>query len=219
MEINNVRVNTERLENLNNGINFLNIDNQEQERYYIKVSLYSNLTLKSNDEKIKVDSNLPFISWSYYETEVDSFFKQLDKFCKNPLAVVNLTNRKEKISSYELHDIKSAIRNITIDFKDIDFEIGELAEKKLKFNFIEKVKKILKQQKVNRDVQSDVDRFCQLKEKILTLKSFREKDDYWGSSRKRDETERIRLTPQEHNKQLRVIEIEMIDIAEKFGTK
>ena len=99
-----IKVNTERLENLNNGTNFLNIEDKqsekENERYYINVYLDSHITLKHQSEELRINTNLPFISWSYYETKIDEFLEQLEKFCKNPLAVVNTTNRKEKISYY-----------------------------------------------------------------------------------------------------------------------
>jgi len=64
-----------------------------------------------------------------------------------------------------------------------------------------------------------VNRFVQLKEKIITLESFKEKENYYSYSVNKDKTEKIRVTPQEYNKKLKEIETEMRELADKFGIK
>jgi hypothetical protein len=211
-----VRINNQKLQNINQGFNFANLDKPkaESKRYYIKVLLEISQNFKFKNEILEVEENL--FGW---RRNVQDFLGDLERYSKKPLIRLRHFNRKNKVSLWGLN-----FRERTIKFSDIDISIGELAEQKLKelnIDFKEQVKKILGlQEKSDDKLQALADRFVILKEKLLTLKEcFGQKSNYY-SSKKEDETITIfPLTPERYNEQLKEIEIEIREIASKLGLK
>ena len=220
----NVSVNVERLERLNQGFNFLNIEDKEKTQYYIDVFLEVKQNLKEKTETIKAKTNLPFVSsYNYWKgTEVIAFLNELDMFSKKPLFVIKKWNNRKNTKGYDrdLSSLKGKFRKNTLIFSDIKINIKELAEEKLKeikLDFKTEVKKFLKQQKkTDKEKQKLLDRFIYLKEKELTLKTFLEKQSSYSYGKPKDRTIKILITPQEYNQQLKDIEKEMKQVAKEF---
>ncbi len=215
-------INYDRLERINKGHNFLNFKQTEKSRYYVRVMLEATQNLKSKEEQIVVKSNFSFLDFEYrWEgVSVDDFLKELTAYSKKPLAIFRTSNRKEKVSSWNLRGIEKAIRTKKIEFKDIEITIGILAEKKLRFDFKDKVKEILKEQKKsNKQEQELVDRFIRLREKVLLLKNLiGKKQNSWNSyGEAKDDSIKIQLTDSEYDEQLKVIELELRKIGKKFN--
>jgi len=218
MELNSII--QQKLERLNKGTNFLNFE--KPKRYYIKVMLNVTQDLKRKDEEISVNTNLSF--GRYYNYNVEEFLKDLENFVKTPLGKVITTNRKVELRYGELNNIKNKIRTETIKFSDIDIEIGELADKKLREQgiiFEEKVKKLLKQQDESKSdkIQRKVDTYVRLKEQIEVLKNLlgKERDSYYYGNTPQDETIKLTLSPQEYNKKLKEIEVQLRKVEKEFG--
>lgn len=217
----------QRLYKINRGHNFLNLDEKRvmrEKKYYISVTLETEMDLLKKEEIIEINTNLELSDNYRYHYEgysLREFFGELEKWAKKPLVKLNFSNRKNKLSYYEIRE--SDFREKSIDIKDIDISIGELAEKKLKQNkidFIGKVKEMLGLQKeADEEMQKALDRYIQLKERILQLETFIDKrdDSYYSYSREKDKTTKIMLSPQEYNKELKKVETEMKALAKKLN--
>lgn len=216
MELNSIQ--QLKLEKLNNGFNFGNMDKPKERKYFVEVLLKTTINLKGKVEEVEVKHNL-FSNYSYGDEDVIDFFEKLEEFAKKPLVKIRYFNRKSQVSTWGFSD---KFRNKTIKFLDIEISIGELAEQKLKkmdIDFKEKIKELLDLQKKDDKAQKFVDRYVFLKEKMLTLdECVGKKKESYSYGKKADETLKIvLLTPEQYNEKLKEIETEMREIAEKFG--
>jgi hypothetical protein len=234
-----VIINEQRLQVVNNGTNFSNIEKNNQKKYYIDVSLEVRQTLKWKEEEVVVNTNI-FDSLGGYRYrggfDVEEFFKELENFVKCPLGVVTIPNRAliSDGGGYRYRDglgeIKDKVRSVTINFDDIDLTIGELATIKLKElgveNFTQKVKDILKIQEESNKLnkQATIDAYVCLKDKILALKNLlsggKKKSrgyDYYGSNT--DETLKLLLSPEIYNEKLKEVEKELRKLEKELGLK
>lgn len=212
-----LRIDAQRLDRINKGTNFLNLaEREEGKKYYINVFLETSLNLKDKRETLSVESNLP--SCSYRGGEVISFLNELKEYVKLPYGKIFDTNRKDnnKVSHYNLG---LHTRDTEVRFEDIEFDIGELAEKKLQemdLDIKEEVKKILGEQE--EDKQKQIDAFVQLKEKIEILKNLIGSKSYgYGYNQEKDNTIKILLSPEEYNSKLKEIEKKMIKLEKEFN--
>lgn len=221
----------EKLGKLNKGFNFLNLV-QTEKKFYIEVELKVTQNLKERDEVINIKTNLDLPNgnhsgyWGDYD--VVEFLNDLTEFCKNPLAEIRTTNRKEKLGYYDLNGIKNKIRDKTIKFSDIKISIGKLAQKKLErldIDFENQIKSILQKQKdADKETQNKINRYILLREKMGVLKSLIEyKEDYGysysGYGKPKDDTLKMTLSLQEYNKKLKEIEIELRKLEKYFGLR
>lgn len=225
-----MRIDEQRLEKINKGHNFYNLE-QREKKYFIEVMLDTSIDLLEKEEEIRVETDLPMgiRGWNNLRSQdVIDFFKEFENFVKKPLVKIRTSNRKNTIDSWKLDSIKENFRDRTLKFSDINISIGELAKKKLKAieinDFEGKVKKLLDlQQTTGEETQKQVDRFVQLREKMLILKDLVGKniDDYYGYGwdRKKDDTIKLTLTSLEYNEKLKEIEIEIREIAKKLNIK
>jgi len=216
------------LDRINQGYNFLNVDNQRQEskkKYYINVFIETKQNLKEKTEEIKIKQNLFSVGYWDNDFNVNDFLEKLDKFSKKLFCIIKKTSNRKNKSNYDtdLSELRDKFRDKTIVFNDIDINITENAEQQLKYinlDFIGEVKKLLnQQQKTDKSKQKLIDRFVYLKEKVLTLKTFIEKTNSYDSRKKEDNSLKILITPEEYNQKLKEIETEMKTIAESFGIK
>jgi len=218
-----ISVREDKLFRINRGYNFFNLE-QKEKKYFIEVMLETYLNLKEKTEEIRVRTDLPtYTNWSNLRSlKVIDFLNELEEFVKKPLVKIRNFNRKNKLQSYEIDSLKDNFRDKTLKFEDIKITIGELAEKKLKEigieDFKKKVKEILDLQKTaDKKTQELVDKFVQLKEKMLILNELVRDDEYYSYSKNRDDTMKIKLTALEYNKKLKEVETEIKEIAEKLG--
>jgi len=229
MEYENVIV-MEKLKRLNKGFNFFNFV-QTEKKYYLNVNLKITQDLKDKDELLEVDTNL-YISSGYYRQgySVVDFLKDLETFCNKPFGEVISHNKKGygysgnySYSSYgNFSEIERVIRKDTFKFSDIKIEIGDLAREKLKemnIDFEEQVKSILKKQKdITKDRQDKINQYVILREKIYMFKSLIKEDDgYSYSSKPKDYTNKIMLSPIEYNSNLKEVEVELRKLEKYFG--
>lgn len=219
-----LQINQQVLENFG-GKNFFNIGDNTQKKEFIQVTLETIQDLEDKRETLNVRSSLPFSH--YYGTDLESFIKELKEFVKLPLAKIR-TSKKSPLSYYELSSI--GVRDTTIRLRDIDFQIGELAEKKMNelgiTDFKAFVGELLEQQKeVNISCQSDIDNLITLREKIYTLKCLLGKrvntNSYYNSDYRtpKDETMKIVLSPEQYNQKLEEIEKELRVIEKRLGLR
>lgn len=224
MELKQIRIDGQRLFRINNGHNFYNLKHKDK-KYFIEVMLESTIDLLNKDESIIVKTDLPIKSSDWrYEREFDivDFLKEIKDFVKKPFIKINTANRKNTISSWKLGDIEDNFRNENLNVSDLKIVVGELAKNKLKYNFEKKIKEILALQKTATDkrIQERVNRFFELKEKILFLEDFvgKSKNDYYNSyDRKKDDTIKLSITTLEFNQQLKEIEKEIKGIAKELN--
>jgi len=221
-----LKVRNDILDRINQGYNFLNVDNQRQEskkKYYINVFIETKQNLKEKTEEIKIKQNLFSVGYWDNDFNVNNFLEKLDKFSKKLFCIIKKTSNRKNKSNYDtdLSELRDKFRDKTIVFNDIDINITENAEQQLKYinlDFIGEVKKLLnQQQKTDKSKQKLIDRFVYLKEKVLTLKTFIEKTNSYDSRKKEDNSLKILITPEEYNQKLKEIETEMKTIAESFG--
>jgi hypothetical protein len=207
-------VNYQNLEIVNQGFNFYNLEKQEEETLFIEVMLETTQDLQEQEEEIIVNTNLPIYEYGGIGNDIDEFIDALKKFVVKP-----------KVNVCGLCEIEDDFRTEHLKFEDIKIDVGILAEKKLKYNFKEKIKKILLLQKEgDNNIQKEVDRFLELKNKISLLNKLIEKRqgdygygyNYGYDNNKIDDTTKITITTKEYNKKLREIEKEMKQIAEKL---
>jgi len=220
-----VSINEDKLFRINKGYNFFNLE-QKEKKYFIEVMLETYLNLKEKTETIRVKTDLPtYTTWGNLRSlEIPDFFNELEKFVKKPLVKIKNFNRKNKLQSYEISNLKDNFRDKTLKFEDIKITIGELAEKKLKEmgidDFKKKVREILDLQKTaDKKTQELVNKFVRLKEKMLILNELVRDNEYYGYSEDRDDTIKIKLTPLEYNKKLKEVETEMKEIAKKLNVE
>ena len=105
-----ITIDTQRLDRINKGTNFLNIGERvERKKFYVRVLLKTSQNLKEKEEKIEVETNFPKESSHYGGYEIEEFLKELKEFVACPLANIRLPV-KSQIGSYELSDLKSNLR-------------------------------------------------------------------------------------------------------------
>lgn len=225
MELEQIRIDEQKLDRINKGHNFYNLK-QTEKKYFVEVMLESTIDLLSKDESVIVKTDLPIKSsdWRYErEFNAGDFVKELKSFCEKPFVKIKTGNRKNKISSWKLDNIKENFRERILKFSDIRIVVGKLAEKRLKYNFEQKIKELLKLQKTATDkrIQKQVDKFVMLREKILLLENFigKKQNDYYSYSydKPKDDTIKLTLMPLEYNEKLKEIEIEIKKIAKKLN--
>ena len=108
---------------------------------------------------------------------------------------------------------------MTIDFKDLEITIGDLAKKKMKIDFEKKFEDILKlQKKPSKKEQQIINRIVYLNEEILTLETLTEKENScWGYNKPKDTTLKIIISPLEFNEKLRTIDLELQKLGDKLN--
>lgn len=219
MELDSVQ--EQQLQRLNKGYNLFNIG-KNGKKYFIKVNLVSTQNLLERDEKIEVETNLPFgSSWNYDFADLE---KDLKEFVKKPLAKVRI-NKKSPLGYWEGRELGDEVREETIKFFDIEIEVGLLAREKLKSMGVDlekEVKEILEQQKgYDKEIQEKIDNFIKLKEKIAMLKNLigvsSNNYDYRYNRQKEDKSLKIRFSPEEYNEKLKEVEKEIRVIEKDLG--
>lgn len=224
-----ITIDTQRLERTNKGFNFLNLNNEYgKKKYFISVLLKTEQNLKGKEEKLVVDTNLPFCErgWRYSGYELTAFLKEFEEFVKLRLGKIIMPN-KTQVGNYELSSLKSNLRNENINIEDIEISIGVLAEKKLKelnINFAEKVRETLNLQdrKKDKETQNKVNKYILLREKIITLKNLLrggESHSGYGYNRQTDNSLKITLTAEEYNSKLKEVEIELRALEKEFNLR
>ena len=216
-----LKVDTQVLENINKGYNFLNVDNKrdkKSKKYYLEILLDIQQNLKETREEICIKTNILNQS-RFCEYSIEDFLKDLNEYVRKPYVIIKETSNRINEDRYDndINGLRDLIRDKHIIFADIDFRIGELAKEKINKNLIEEIKEILSQQaKVDKKNQKLMDRFIYLKEKVLTLKTLiEETKTYWNKPK--DNTLKILITTEEYNEKLKVIEEELKVIAKVFG--
>lgn len=210
-----IAINQQQLDRINKGTTFFNIgERYNGKKYYIKVFLKISQNLKEKEEKIEVDSNLP-VSSSYWdrENEVNQFLEKLKNYVNRPLANIRIP-AKSVISTWELSSIRDNLRRETLTFSDIEFEIGDLARKRIG-NFEEQVKEILGEQKEDNSTQKKVNSYVRVMEKVYSLKNLLCKKDHQET----DETIKLPITPEEYNTKLKEIEKELRVLEKEFNLR
>ena len=208
--------------NLNN-LNY--VERREKRKPFVKVFLIVNQNLKEKNERIGVRTNLDCFGYCYGDISIEQFFKQVEDWAIKPLIErVKGANRRNKISYWgNLRGVRNGSRDTTIDFKDLEITIGDLAKKKLKFDFEKKFEDILKlQKKPSKSQQEIINRIVYLNEEILTLEVLIGKKDGYGYSsynKPKDSTIKITLTSIEFNEKLKAIELELRRLGDKISIK
>jgi hypothetical protein len=215
----------QRLEKLNKGFNFfMDTNKPKHNKHYIRLYVYVEQDLVDKDERLRVESDI----FHFYSHEEDykGFLEELKKFCNKPFAEIILSNRKDMLNDYHdnLSELRQKIRTETINFSDIDITIMDLAKNKLaelKLDFIKEVKKILdKQKNISKENQDKINDYVFLREELKTYDKLIEKknwDNYSYSSKPTDNTQKVRLNPQEYNDKLKQIEIKIRKLEKDLG--
>ena len=129
-----------RLENVNKGYTFENID-AENRKLKVEFLLSVDMNLEERKEEIIVQHNLNLSNNPYYSGEqenLENFFSALNNFATTPFYVPRTFNRKNKLSDWELNKI--AVRKTILNFADINIVVYEEADKSLKQKKIDVVK-------------------------------------------------------------------------------
>jgi len=211
----------EKLRFENKGRNLLGELEGVSEKYYIKVYTVGSKNLLESEEKVVVEHNLPFRSYSYgWECELNQFFGHLKEWVKTPhhLFIQKRYNRRRgnEISEWDLPDF----REKRVTFQEIDIQITERAKHllKLNFDFVGEVKKQLElQRELTKEEAKDFEQYFWLLNcrKDLKRKYHSSNDSYYGYSEDRDLTISMQLSAEEYNKRLKQIEKEVKAIMKK----
>jgi len=225
-EYRKLRDREEKLTKNNKGLNLLgNFIERKPRGFYISLMVETKVNLKGKKENIDISSNLPFFSYSYsYDKKgIQDFLDKLKEYCKKPFyKFPKQRNRKadNKMSMWRLPNF----REEKILFEEIDFRIGEKAVGKLhkdKLDFVEVVKSILKYQKqITNEEETDFNKYFLLCERIEDLKrQINHKENYgygYGYKKVTDTTLTFEITKEEFNKKLKVLEMELKSLCDKY---
>ncbi|NQV08897.1 hypothetical protein HQ529_03540 [Candidatus Woesearchaeota archaeon] len=197
------------------GFNLLSKPLKDRQ-YYVKVLLETELNLVDRETELKVDSNLPFMS--YRTGSVKEFIKELVEWVNTPRFKISLRhNRRQNNvpSSWDLSDFREKhIENVKIT-------IGEQAKEELKkvfkFDFTTEVQRLMALQRdATDDEEIDFERFWYLINEVKSLDNMKkwERRGYSYNSDV-DNSCKIGFTKQEYNKRLRELEKELKALCKK----
>ena len=193
--------------------------------YFIYAMLETKQDLKEKEEKVVVQTNLPMVKENSWRDTFspDEFFEGLKGFAKHPLAKIRIP-LKSGITSWELDSLKENLRSETIKFDDINIQVGELAKKKLKKDFVLDIEKVLNSQDntSHKEIQEKVNAYITLREKIEALKNLlcKGSERYgYGYKENKDDTIKLPLTAEEYNSKLKEIEKELRVLEVFFGLR
>ena len=213
----------EKLEKANYGLNILNASSVLKPRkFYIEVKNIRKGNLVTATQFIDVKTDLPFSSWSYrFEAcGIKEFIQELADWVSIPRYEFFVQHNRKYENKISLWDLPK-FRVSDIKFEDVDFDIGEEAEKEIKkmgFDFKEEVKNILSQQReANKQEGKDFERFVFLSEEIDNLKRQIGTRTNYGWSSGGDETLKITLDKEIYNKRLIKIKEELEALCEKYS--
>ena len=206
----------EKLAKSNKGLNLLG--KSKSEGFYISLKVITRINIKEKQERIKVDSNLPFVSWRCGCNSVEEFLEEFNKYCKKPVYSYPFSLNRKQENQPSRWNLPS-FREKKINFEDIDIRISDKIKDMFysdKFDFIGQVKKILSSQvKITDEEKDDFDKYFLLCEKIEDLGRQLPKERY-GYDREKDDTLKMTIGKKEYNKKLRVIETKLKPICSKY---
>jgi len=216
-EYQKLRDEEDKLRRDNKGLNLISSES-DSKLFYIKIKKVGKGNLLKFEEKIIVDSNLPFMSYSYYDTELNKFLEKLEEYFKIPIFVNFIQhNRKRdnKVSSWEL----PKFREFKIEPKDIEISIGEEASKSFNvksFNLRIQVA-FGNQKEVNAEQEKDLTRYILLMEKVEDLESQVKSSNYSGYSYGEDNyTIKMKIDDEDYEKKLSEIEQELLSLKKAY---
>lgn len=212
----------EKLEKGNRGCNLLNAS-KFKEKFFISIKKLGKRTLIDSRDWLVVNSNLPFAdSWryNYGEVDVEEFLKQLEKWVLIPKFSFFLSHNRKRdnqVSSWEL----PSFRKKNIEVSEIEFRIGKKAEHEIKlkgFDIVGTIKNILSKQRDSTNQESlDFERFKLLIENIDNLeRQLPTSSNYYGYGSKKDDTLKITIDKKTYNKNLKIIDEELLKLCKKY---
>lgn len=202
----------------NNGLNLIS-SKADSKLFYIKVKKVGKSNLIEFKEKLVVDSNLPFMTYNYYNAEIQKFLSKFEEYVEIPIFVNFIQHnrkRENKVSSWEL----PKFREFKIELKDIEISIGEEAKQmKETQNFEKEVEIILENQKeVSAKQEKDFARYILLMEKVEDLESQVKSSNYSGYSYQEDNyTIKMKIDDDEYDKKLSEIEQELLSLKKEYS--
>lgn len=206
-----VKIDEERLRFQNKGVNLLKRESKSPFTIHLFKQVSGNL-LKMKSE-VLINSNLPFMSWRYQNSNQDEFFKNLEDFVKLPrFDNFVIGNRRRDnignrwgVTSFDTTIIR--IEDIEITFGD---ELLKGVAGEFKAEFKDKIRKILSKQRFANDKEvKDFTRYYQLIEQTSNLKrQSTAKTNYW-SSKPTDYTFKMLLPDEDYNNKLKAVELEL----------
>jgi len=208
----------ERVLKQNRGLTLLNAD-KFKSSFFISIYKEVELNLLGKEEKIVVVTNiLGSYSYSYNGLSIEEFLVKLKKYLSIPTYKF-LIQRENKVDFYW----KAKFRTKDFEFEDIKITIGEQAKEyvdSLKFNFIEEVKKLVKNKKQATEQEGkDFEKYFFLYNRIDDLKrQVKESNNsYYSYHQDADRTLKITISTEEYNQKLKEVETEMKEICKKYS--
>ena len=213
----NAQVIEKRLEKVNKGYTFDNID-AEKRKLKIEFLLEVKMNLEERNNKIIVKTNIEGLI-HYGGSGLKDFFKDLNEFATGVYYIPQTFNRKGTYSAYRYNNLP--LRDITLNFADINIVVYEQARDYLKsknIDVVDLIKKSLNQQRNATTIEKNaVDRYTYLCEQIDTLNSrLKKSNDYGYYGQDRDKTIKLEIDKKEYNKELKIIEGKLKTCIKKF---
>lgn len=206
----------------NAGLNLLNAE-KFKPNYFISVSLVQEVNILGSKEGIVVNTNLSLGGYGYHrDMHPEDFFEQLKAFVQVPkykFFIQYNRKRDNKLGWYELPEFRK--ENLVLD--EIKITIGDRAKQeleKLGFNFLERVKFFLSQQKEpTARQQKDFERYQALVYKVYDLKRQygHKSSNYYGYGQEVDSTIKISLDDVSYNEKLKETEDELKKLCKKYS--
>lgn len=211
-----------RVERYNRGLTLLNA-NEFKSSFFISVLKEVDLNILEKEERVVVETNvLPYDFTSYSEDlTIQLFLKKLKDYMSTPKYELFVKHNRRMENKVDMSwDTK--FREKDFDFEDLEITIGEQAKSyvdSLDFNFVEEIKKIIKNKRQVTDKEiTDFERYSLLYNRIKDLKRQFEKphSNYYSYGEPNDSTLKITIGYEEYNEKLKEVETEMKKICKKY---
>ena len=212
----------ERVSKQNRGLTLLNAD-KFKPNFFISVLKKIDLNLLEKEEEVVVDSNV--LSYDYYSYEgmsIKDFLRKFKGYMSIPVYDFRTQFNRRRENKVDFY-YKCKFRKKDFEFEDVKITIGEQAKDyvdSLDFNFIEEVKKIIKNKKkvTEREIK-DFERFSFLYNRVEDLGRQVKQSHYsnYSYGHDTDRTLKISITAEEYNQKLKEVEEELKILCKKYS--
>lgn len=206
------------LQRTNGGKNLLNFGNKEKKPYRIGVFLKVEMDLAQIRAELFIKTNLPINNYSGNSlNDLESFVSQFKKWTATPRYYSKDFNRKEKVSRYQLGNLRQPL----IRHEDIEIMVYPEAQKFLERkgvpNFANMVKELcLLQREATKEEKKAIDKYVILTETTQLLDKFQPPKYSYYNNYNDNNSQKLKMSQKEQKQKIQAIKQDLKSLAQKY---